>query len=245
MQPRRPGPGGPSSRRSVAPAPRKKNNLPLILGLAGGGLLFLIVIVVVATSGSAPRRTEAAAVDAKKPAPPPPPKPDVSHLEAEGKSKCAAGLDKIRPRLNPDPSAPRDRVWADLEEGLKLLNAGLAAYKKANELAGKSYETSDFEKARRAGIKLLCTDLEKEGQAACDKGLKLIQDCQALMTQKETLADAERAKLYGDLESGKKHIETGMGLFDRSYQVSEHTFDTNKYGQALKMARMKLLELKK
>ena len=36
-----------------------------------------------------------------------------------------------------------------------------------------------------------------------------------------------------------------MQLFDRSYQVSEHTFDTNKYGQALKMARMKLLELKK
>ena len=245
MQPRRPSSGPPSSRRSVPP-PKKKNNLPLILGLAGGGLLFLIVLIVVATSGSKPNRAAEADVDTRKTAPPPAPKkPDVTHLEAEGKSKCGAGVDKIRPRLTPDPSAPRDRVWADLEEGLKLLNAGLAAYKKATELAGKSYETSDFEKARRQGIKLLCVDLEKEGQAACDKGLKLIQDCQALMTQKETLADAERSKLYADLESGKKSIETGMQLFDRSYQVSEHTFDTNKYGQALKMARMKLLELKK
>lgn len=217
----------------------------MILGLAGGGLLFLIVVILVATSGSKPNRPAEEVVETKKTAPPPPKKPDVSGLEAEGKSKCAAGVDKIRPRLSPDASAPRERVWADLEEGLKLLNAGLAAFKKAAELAGKSYEISDFEKTRRQGIKLLCTDLEKEGQAACDKGLKLIQDSQALMTQKETLADAERSKLYADLDSGKKLIETGMQLFDRSYQVSEHTFDTNKYGQALKMARMKLLELKK
>jgi hypothetical protein len=208
-------------------------------------LLLLIILVVVFGGGSKPT-SRAVADTVEKPKPPPPPKkPDVSHLEAEGKAKLSAGTDKLRPRLTPDPSAPRDRVWADLEEGLKLINAGLAAYQKAAELAGKSYETSDAEKLRRQGIKLLCTDLEKEAQAACDKGLKLIQDCQALMTQKEAPTDAERAKLAGDLESGKKLIETGMGLYDRSYQVSEHTFDTNKYGQALKMARMKLLELKK
>lgn len=247
MQPRRPAPGGPGSRRSTArpAAPAKKNNLPLFLGLGGGALVFLIVLAVVLGGGGTPAAREVAA-DVGKPKPPPPPKkPDVSHLEAEGKAKLSAGSDKIRPRLSPDPSAPRERVWADLEEGLKLLNAGLAAYKKAAEVAGKTYETADAEKLRRQGIKLLCTDLEKEAQAACDKGLKLIQDCQALMTQQETPTDAERSKLAGDLESGKKLIETGMGLFDRSYQVSEHTFDTNKYGQALKMARMKLLELKK
>ena len=246
MQPRRPSPGGPGSRRATAPAPKpKKNNLPLILGLAGGGLLFIVILAVVLGGGSKPT-SRAVAADKGTPKPPPPPKkPDVSHLEAEGKAKVSAGTDKIRPRLSADPSAPRERVWADLEDGLKLLNAGLAAYKKASELAGKTYETSDAEKLRRQGIKLLCTDIEKEAQAACDKGLKLIQDCQTLMTQKEALADAERGKLAGDLESGKKLIETGMGLFDRSYQVSEHTFDTTKYGQALKMARMKLLELKK
>ncbi len=242
MQPRRPAPG---SRRST-PAPAKpKNTLPLILGLAGGGVLFIVVLAVVMTGGNKPREREVMA-DASKPKPlPPPPKPDVSHLEAEGKAKCAAGLDKVRPRLIPDPAAPRERVWADLEEGLKLLNAGLAAYKAAAEKAGKSYETSDAEKARKQGIKLLCTDLEKEAQASCDKGLKLIQDSEKFMTQKETLADGDRSKLSEDLGSGVKLITAGMSLYDRSHQVSEHTFDTNRYGQALKAARMKLLELKK
>ncbi|HEX7902188.1 MAG TPA: hypothetical protein VF950_30795 [Planctomycetota bacterium] len=217
----------------------------MILGLAGGGLLFVIVLILVATSGSKPNRVVEEVVDTKKTAPPPPPKkPDVSGLESEGKSKCAAGMDKIKPRLTADPSAPRDRVWADLEEGLKLLNAGLAAFKKATELAGKSYETSDFEKTRRQGIKLLCTDIEKEAQAACDKGLKVIQTCESRMTGK-ALEDADRQTLITDLEAGKKLIETGMNLFDRSYQVSDHMFDTTKYGQALKMTRGKLLELKK
>ncbi len=241
MQPRRPAPG---SRRST-PAPAKtKNNLPLILGLAGGGLLFIIVLAVVMSGGSKPREREVVADTSKPKPPPPPPKPDVSHLEAEGKAKCAAGLDKIRPRLSPDASAPRDRVWADLEEGLKLLNAGLKAYQTAADKAGKTYDTADAVKARKQGIKLLCTDLEKEAQAACDKGLKLIQDCESLMTGK-TLGDADKQKLIADLEGGKKLIETGMGFFDRSYQVSEHMFDTTKYGQALKMTRGKLLELKK
>lgn len=240
MQSRRP---GPSSRRSAPPPSKKKNNLPLILGLSGGGLLLLIVIIAVASSGSKPARRTEEVVETKKAAPPPPPKPDVSGLEAEGKSKCAAGMDKVRPRLTPDPSAPRDRVWADLEEGLKLLNAGLAAFKKATELAGKTYETADFEKARRQGLKLLCADLEKEANAACEKGHKIILETQALMDGR-TLADADKKKLIEALESGKKLIETGMNLFDRSYQVSENRFDTNKYGQALKMVRGKLLELK-
>ena len=244
MQPRRPSPGAPGSRRSTPPPPPKKNNLPLILGGAGGALLLIIVLAVAMSGGSKPREREVVA-DTSKPKPPPAaPKPDVSSLEAEGKTKCAAGLDKIRPRLNPDPSAPRDRVWADLEEGLKLLNAGLKAYQTAADKAGKTYDTADAVKARKQGIQLLCTDLEKEAQAACDKGLKQIQDCESLMTGK-TLGDADKHKLVTDLEAGKKNIETGMGLFDRSYQVSEHMFDTTKYGQALKMTRGKLLELKK
>lgn len=243
MQPRRQPPG---SRRAAPPPPPKKNNLPLILGLAGGGLLFIVVLAVVMTSGSKPAREKEEVVDRSKPKPPPaPPKPDVSHLEAEGKSKCGAGRDKVKSRLNPDASAPRDRVWSDLEEGLKLLNAGLAAFKKAADLAGKTYETAEFEKTRKQGIQLLCTDLEKEAQASCDKGLKLVQESEKLMSQKESLADGDRAKLAEDLGSGVKLITAGMSLYDRSHQVSEHTFDTNKYGQALKAARMKLLELKK
>jgi hypothetical protein len=120
----------------------------------------------------------------------------------------------------------------------------LAAYRQASGKAGKTYETAAFEKARKQAIKLLCTDLEKEAQASCDRGYKVIQDSEALMSGK-TLADADRASLVKTLEEGKKLIEAGMSLFDRSYQVSEHLFDTTRYGQALKMARGKLLELKK
>jgi hypothetical protein len=80
----------------------------MILGLAGGGLLLLVVLIVVVTSGSKPARAPEEVVETKKTAPAPPPKPDVTSLEAEGKSKCAAGLDKIKPRLTADASG---RTW--------------------------------------------------------------------------------------------------------------------------------------
>lgn len=248
--PRRPGTtrmpqGAPPTGRAAAPPP-KKNSLPLILGGAGGGLLLLIIIIIAASSGGS--KPKAAPVEervvAKKPEPPRKPVPDVSALEAEGKLKCQAGMDKIRPRLNPPADAPKERVRADLEDGLKILKAGLAAYDKAAQMAGKTYDVAEFRKIQQRAFRLFCDDIEKEGQASCDQGLRIIQDCESLMTGK-TLADPDRDKLRTDLEKGKKLIEEGMGLFDRSYQVSEHTFDTTKYGQALKMARGKLLELKK
>ena len=65
-------------------------------------------------------------------------------LEATGKSKCEEGLRLIQPRLSPDPSAPKDRVRNDLEAGLKLLNEGLEAYKKATTLAGKKYPIDNY-----------------------------------------------------------------------------------------------------
>jgi hypothetical protein len=233
-----------SRRASAPPPPPRRSPLPLVLGVAGG-VAVLVLVVAPMAGGSRPSRTATVPAPARKAdAPPPPRKPDVSALEAEGKSKCAAGMDRIQPRLNADPSAPRDRVWNDLEEGLKLLNAGLAAYRQAAEKAGKTYETDAFERTRKQAIRRLCTDLEKEAQSSCDKGYRIIQDSESLMTGK-ILSDAERASLVKTLEEGKKLIEAGMSLFDRSHQVSEHLFDTTQYGQALKMARGKLLELRK
>jgi hypothetical protein len=259
--PPRPGPGAkPTSRRAgtaraaqgapgtgrIPPAAPKKNNLPIILGGAGGGLLLLIIIIVAASSGGkkAPPVENYQPVAVKKPEAPKKIVPDVSKLEAEGREKVQAGIDKIRPRLNPAPDAPKERVRTDLEEGLKVLKAGIAAYDKAAQLAGKSYDLTEAKRLQKQAFRLFCDDIEREGQASCDQGLRIIQDCQALMDGK-ALGDADRDKLRSDLERGKKLLEEGMGLFDRSYQVSEHTFDTNKFGQALKVARSKLLELKK
>ncbi len=250
----RPGPGGkPLPRRPgttrlprEAASPPKKNNLPLVLGGAGGGLLLLIILVVVLSSGGsrpAPEET-ARPVAAKRPDAPKPPPVDVSALEALGKQKCQAGLDKIRPRLNPSPDAPQDRVRADLEEGLHLLKAGLAAYDEAARKAGKSYDLAEIRKTQQRAFKIFCDGIEAEGQAACDQGLKLIQSTEAMMVDGARLSDADKARLKADLQKGVDLIRDGMNLFDRSQQVSGNTFDTTRYTKARKAAAMKIGELK-
>ncbi len=236
--------GAPATGRAAAPP--KKNNLPLILGGAGGGLVLLIIIIVAASSGgSKPGTVETTApVATKKPDPPRRAAPDVSALEAEGKQKCQAGLDRIRPRLNPAPDAPKDRVRADLEAGLQLLRAGLAAYDKAAQMAGKTYDLGEYRKTQQRAFRIFCDEIEKEGHAACDQGLTLIQSTEAMMVDGAKLSDADRTKLKADLQKGVDLIREGMNLFDRSQQVSGHTFDTTRYTKARKAAAMKIGELK-
>jgi hypothetical protein len=231
------------TRRFEAPA-RKKSSLPLVLGAAAGGVL-LLVLVIAATSGGGKRTQVVAKPTAPKVEPPKkPPVPDVSHLEAEGRTKCEEGMRRVKPRLSPDSSTPKAVARADLEAGLKLLKDGLAAFEKAASIAGKTYPVDEFRQARTRGIKVLCTDLEKEAQDFCDQGLRIIQSTETQMVDGAKLSDEDKKKLKAELEKGVKLITDGMNLFDRSYQVSEHLFDTNKYGQALKMTRSKLLELK-
>ena len=133
---------------------------------------------------------------------------------------------------------------SDLEDGLKLLAAGFASYQRATDLAGKKYPLEEAEKLRKRAIKVLCTDLEKDGQAKCDEGLKAIQSTEAKMVDGAKLSDDEKKSLKADLERGLKLITEGMNLFDRSHQVSGNTFDTIAYGKARKAAAMKLGELK-
>jgi len=253
--PRKPEPGRrPTTRAGRPPTgrgerpespPPKKNNMPIILGAAGGGVLLLILIIVAASSGGS--KTKAAVEERPRAAKPDVPKkivPDVSSLEATAKQKCDEGLRLVDSRLAPDPSAPRDRVRADLENGLKLLREGLAAYQQAIDKAGKSYPLDAFKKAQSRGINVLCTELEKEGQAACDQGLKLIQANESMMTNTEKLNDDEKKKLKTDLQKGVDLIRDGMNLFDRSDQVSGHKFETTQYTKARKAAAMKIGELK-
>jgi hypothetical protein len=226
----------------VPPKAKPKNNLPIVLGAAGGGLLLIIIVVVAMSGGSGPRP----APSGPAPKPPPAPKPyvpDVSGLEAEGKKKVEDGLAKIRPHL-PTSSTGREQMRADLEDGLKLLIAGFASYARATELAGKKYALEEAEKTKRRATKVLCADLEKDGQARCDEGLKAIQSTESRMVDGAKLTDDEKKALKADLERGLKLITEGMNLFDRSYQVSGNTFDTIAYGKARKAAALKLGELK-
>jgi hypothetical protein len=239
--PTRRGASPPASGRASAPAAPTKNNMPLILGIAGG-VVVITIIAFVALSGDDPKvektKTKEPKTEAAKKAPP----PDVSGLEATGKSKCEEGMKLLQPRLTPDPSSPKDRVFNDLEAGLKLLNEGLDAYKKATTLAGKKYPTDDFQKTRERAIKVFCTELETEGMKSCNQGAQLIQSCAGLMTGKE-ISDAEKTKLGGDLKKGKSLISEGMAMLSRASAVSGHTYETTQFQEALLVARKKLPEL--
>jgi hypothetical protein len=235
----------PSARRSGAPAPAapQKNNMPLILGIAGGGVALLIVLIVAFTGGSEPKADKVKPKESKVDAAKKPPPPDVSALEATGKSKCEEGQRLIQPRLSPDPSAPKDRVFNDLEAGLKLMNEGLEAYKKAASIAQKKYPLDSYQSTRDRAIKVFCTELEREGHKSCTAGAQLIQSCASLMTGKE-LSDAEKTKLADDLQKGKTMISKGMEMLSRASNVSGHTYETTQYQEALLVARKKLPELK-
>ena len=239
------GPKPATGRAPAAPAaPAEKSKMMLILGIAGGAI-FLIIIAVIAFSGEDPKvkalaeKTRAPKEDAPRRV-----APDVSGLENEGQSKCRAGVDKITPRLNPDTSVSKERMRADLEEGLKLMKAGLAAYEKATKLAGKTYDLAAYYRTQKKAIDLFCGDLEKEGQLACDEGLKVIKSTEAQISDVSKLSDEEKAKLLESLRRGQKLIQEGMGQFDRSYEVSDRRFETTPYQEALKIARLKIPELK-
>lgn len=258
LPPRKPVPGKPASkpptargtkpatgRAPAAPAARpQKSQMPLILGISGGAI-FLIILAVILFSGDDSKvkpvteRTKPSKEDVSRSV-----APDVSGLENEGQSKCRAATDKITPRLNPDTSISKERMRADLEEGLKLMKAGLAAYDKAAKLAGKKYDLSGYYRTQKKAIDLFCSDLEKEGQASCDEGLKIIKSTEAQITDTNKLSDGEKSKLLEDLRKGVKLIQEGFGLFDRSYEVSDRRFETTQYQEALKVARPKILELK-
>ncbi len=243
---RRPTPEGrpPTVRLRTAPPP-KKPPLPLILGAAGGGLLLIILIIALASSsgGGPPKQADRGSPKPRLSEAPRAADPEILKLEAEGKFKCEEGSRLVQVRLKPDADAPKENVRADLERGLRLLNAGLIAYERARTRSGKSYPVGEPTRLRDAGIRILCTDLEQEGQASCDTGLKTIQSCEGRMTG-GSLTDEEKKLLRADLEKGMRLITEGLTLFDRSNQVSGNMFDTSKYGQARKAAAYKLGELK-
>ncbi len=234
----------PARGAGTAPPPGK-NNLPIILGAAGGGLVILILLVVVLSGGSKPEKPlkKPPEVAAKEPAP----KkfvPDVSAFEIDGKKKCDEGSALVSGRLNAEPGAPKDRVLADLEKGLKLLKDGLEAYDKAKQIAGKTYSLDSHRTVQKRGIAAFCTGLEKEGQRYCDDGLAVIKATQGRISDTSKLNDAERKSLHDELKKGVDLIRNGMSLFDRSYEVSGNRFETSQYQEAMKVARPIMLELK-
>ncbi|HLY09857.1 MAG TPA: hypothetical protein VKW04_11180 [Planctomycetota bacterium] len=232
------------STRSPGPAPAPKNNTPLLIGVAVGAVALVVALVAVFMGGDEPKSDKTAKKEAKPEAARKAPPPDVSGLEATGKSRCEEGQRLIQPRLSPDPSAPKDRVRNDLENGLKLLNEGLDAYQKATALAGKKYPIEDLRRLREKAIRVFCTELEVEGTKSCEDGLKIVKASQAQIVDTNALSDDDKSKLLVELKKASELIRGGMGLFARSEGVSGHQFDTTQYQEALKVIRPKIAELK-
>jgi hypothetical protein len=215
-----------------------------VIGIAVGAVLLIAILFVALAGDSEPKAEKTARKDPKpetlrKALP-----PDVSGLEATGKARCDEGQRLVQPRLHPDPSAPKDRVRNDLENGLKLLNEGLDAYKKATAISGKKYPIEDVQKLRDQAIRTFCTELESEGLQSCEGGLKIVKASQAQIVDTNSLSDDDKAKLLVELKKASELIRGGMGLFARSEGVSGHQFDTTQYTEALKVIRPKIAELK-
>ncbi len=253
LPPKKPAAGRPTTGKMAArapaptrrgPAPAAKNNMPLIIGGAVGAVILVVVLIVVLSSEGEPKAEKVSKKEAKPEAVKKAPPPDVSGLEATGKSKCDEGQRLIQPRLNPDPSAPKDRVFNDLESGLKLMNEGLDAYKKATSIAGKKYPLDEYQRTRDRAIKVFCTELESEGMKSCEAGLKIVKASQAQIVDTNSLSDDDKSKLLTELKKASELIRGGMGLFARSEGVSGHQFDTTQYQEALKVIRPKIAELK-
>lgn len=237
--------GGRAPTTRFRPAePVRRFPLPILIGAGAAVLLLLILVVVLSTSGDGGRRPTARR-EAPKPRAPSynPLDPEILKLEAEGKFKCGEGRKLVEARARPNPDALKEDVRRDLERAIRLLNEGLTAYERVRQRTGKAYPVEEARRACEKGIQFLCADLEKEGQALCDAGLKVIQASESRMTGR-VLTDEEKAQLRADLTKGVGLITEGMNLFERSNQVSGNMFDTSKYGQARKLANNKLGELR-
>jgi hypothetical protein len=79
-------------------------------------------------------------------------------------------------------------------------------------------------------------ELEEAGIRKCDEGLHLIQ--------RNEFSTSDKVTLRQDLQRGVELITEGTQLLDRANRISNNKYDTTKYGQAMKLARGKLLELK-
>ena len=203
----------------------------------------IVLMVILFSDGPPPHQIN----DLDDPTPedtaPPRPKVDVSKYEEEGKKKCTLGMELVRKHVDTTSGRDPEILRFDLDAAYTQLTLGLAAYETAAKLSGKTYDLKKYRRGRDRAMTALCNNIENEARETAEKGLRIIRECKPLMSGR-ALNDEDHTKLREDLKEGKALIEKGMSLFERSNTISGHTFDTTSYGQARKLASMKLLEMK-
>ena len=130
-------------------------------------------------------------------------------------------------------------LWGGVGGGALLLIIIIAV-----AASGGSKKHPEASNTRKAAVKPVdVAGLERDGEEKCESGLAIIQKCEGLMSGR-VLNASEKTQLKGDLDRGIALIKEGMSRFDEANQKSQHTYNTTKYTNAMKAARMKVGELK-
>lgn len=130
-------------------------------------------------------------------------------------------------------------LWGGVGGGALLLIIIIAV-----AASGGSKRPVEAPGAKKAAVKPVdVAGLERDGEAKCEEGLGLIQKSEGLMSGR-VLSAPEKTQLKGDLDRGIALIKEGMSRFDEANQRSGNTYNTTKYTNAMKAARMKVGELK-
>jgi hypothetical protein len=144
-----------SSTRSVAkqsgsrPVPKQaaaKSNTPMMIGI-GAAVVVILGIGAFAMSGNSEKPATHAPKEPSKPK-----AVDVSKLEQEGLAKCDEGLSLIKKNEasmgnHSLSDGQKGALKADLEKGRKLISDGMALLTQANDKAGRTYDTKQYQEA--------------------------------------------------------------------------------------------------
>jgi hypothetical protein len=88
------------------------------------------------------------------------------------------------------------------------------------------------------------SQLERDGQLACDEGLRLFKSLEPKIASRDKLSADERHQLMLEVKKSMDLMSKGMGYLSEAAEKSGHTYDTTKYGQAKKLAAGIYHELK-
>jgi hypothetical protein len=85
--------------------------------------------------------------------------------------------------------------------------------------------------------------LERAGVAKCEKGLALLKQAESLWTA-GSLPDAERHRLLATLNQAREFLRDGMSSLAEATVKTGKNYEIATYQEALKVVRMKLMELR-
>ena len=186
-----------------------------------------------AKAGPAPR--PATGPVAKQPAP---------TARARSSGPPTRGSRAAEPRTASRPAAPQAAksntpMIIGIVAGVVAI-LGIAAFAMSGNSSEKTTTVAPKEASKKKPVDV--SGLERDGVSKCDAGLKMIRDNEGPM-KSNSLSDAERLRLRGELEKAMVLLNEGMNLLSQANTKSDNKYDVSQYIESKKIARMKLMEI--